>query len=58
MMNAGVIHVASAGNNNQRHWCWIYDPHRLNGVEDDILIPMILEQSLVAFELQQVIRSG
>jgi hypothetical protein len=34
MMNAGVIFVASAGNNNQYIGAGFTDPHRLNGLED------------------------
>ena len=34
MMNAGVIYVAAAGNNNQYIGAGYADPHRLNGVQD------------------------
>lgn len=34
MMNAGVIYVAAAGNNNQYVGAGYTDPHRLNGVQD------------------------
>ena len=46
-MNAGVIYIAAAGNNNQYIGAGFTDPHRLNGVQDDFFNSMILELSLV-----------